>query len=152
MPRITNLGDYPSWFMCCSSSTASYTSQFWAKQRAQLPPQFVLMREGGTCQPMLDRTVQTGNVYWDDEDDATTNCGFFGCSNNRNSASGNLPDGTYDQNTKIEFCTYSVSNGFYLYYLYLLFLYFLLCLFYFTFSLLKKINKINKKNLKNLKN
>ncbi len=64
-----------------------------------MPSRFVLLNKGG-CQKTYDRVTTEGFVYWDDED-----------SSNKNTASGTLPDGTYNIDTRIQMCTYAESTG-----------------------------------------
>ncbi|XP_072022648.1 uncharacterized protein, partial [Amphiura filiformis] len=51
--------------------------------------QYCIYRKGGIC----PAGMTGGTVYWDDENDS-----------NRNSASGVLPDGYFNSNTRIYFC------------------------------------------------
>ena len=56
---------------------------------------YCIARKGGNCPSGFSE----GHIFWDDED-----------SDNRNSDSGILPDGSYDSNTRIYFCCR--SDGF----------------------------------------
>ncbi len=70
--------------MCYCTKTSDITSPFrWPEGR------YCIARYGNVC----PADFQNGQIYWDDED-----------SNNQNTVTGIIPDGTYDSNTEIQYC------------------------------------------------
>lgn len=91
VPYLSSFGRNLGWGFCCKTANShGGVSKSWPKGH------YCIFRKGGHC----PRGFGKGSIRWDDED-----------NNNKNSASGTLPDGDYGRNTKMYVCCRNDGSG-----------------------------------------